>query len=247
MSSKAIRRKKQNKTIPTITMTPEVYRLYRQSICQHEPETFALLGGRLDNPFHISEFRFCPPRRDRRGRYDAGPTHVNVDHEYMNWVIDNEWVPNGKYMLGVWHSHPAGCTSPSYGDRERNEGDVVFFSACLDADDSPDRIWRFFLAPITTFDKAKKDQIHGWILPMGSDRPLKARVQIPLSDIPMQTATRFLQQCTYTEIKQLFLSPSLPREMRSRLIGLLHLAGRMDVADRLVGEYRTRQTIDTTV
>ena len=239
------RKKRRRKKV--ITMTPEVYRLYRESVGSQKPETFALLGGKLDNPFHISEFRCCPPRKNRHGRYDAGPSHVNVDHEYMNWVIDNIWVPNEKYMLGIWHSHPAGCISPSYGDRGRNEGDVVFFSACLNADDSPDRNWKFFLAPITTFDNKGKDLIHGWFLPKGSDRPVKAEVRIPRSEISLQETVRVLRQCPYSEIKQQFHSASLTKKQQHKLICLLRLVDRRDVVEHLCCEHAEQKAIDLTV
>ncbi|MCF6197947.1 MAG: hypothetical protein L3J67_00880 [Hyphomicrobiaceae bacterium] len=247
MSVPVQKRNKKNVKSPTITMTPEVYRLYRQTIGQKEPETFALLGGRLDNPFHITEYKFCPPCKDRHGRYDASRSHVNVDHEFMNWVIDHEWVPNGKYMLGVWHSHPAGCTSPSYGDPGSNQGDVVFFSSCLNGDDSPDENWRNFIAPITTLDHEGKDLIHGWVLPKGSDRPVKAKIKIPEAEVSLYDALGFLKQCTDQDIRPWYHSGSLTQEMREWLICSLRLIGQQKIAERLLDEDAAQERVDFTV
>jgi hypothetical protein len=161
-----------------IRFTGEAMRLYRDSIAMHPPETVALLGGRLDDPFLITEFKFLPPRRHARGGFDASSVHVNVDHELMNWIIDNEWKPAGKYMLGMAHSHPGDLDRPSRGDPASNEGDEVFFKSCLDHDDSPRRNWRYFLAPITTFDARGRDTIHGWVMRRGRPRAERCDVVV---------------------------------------------------------------------
>ncbi len=217
MDSHAFRRKKITGA-PVITITPEAHRKFRETICKHPPETFALLGGRLDEPFNITEFRFCPPRKNVNGRYDASGVHVNVDHEYMNWVIDNEWVPNGKYMLGIWHSHPAGCNHLSYGDTRTNEGDVVFFSACLDADDSPGQNWRYFIAPITTFSADGQPRTYCWFLEKGRDQPLPASMQVAYetssdslpnslgadeAQVPKQLLKKLIDEMNYYERPQI--------------------------------------------
>lgn len=161
-----------------IRITPEVYRHYLETIALHPPETFAILGGRLDDPFLVTDIRFCPPRRTPNGDYDASSVHINIDHDFMNFVVDQEWKPCGKYMLGVWHSHPNGTTRPSTGDPASNTGDIVFFTSCLEHDDSPDKNWRYFLAPITTFNASGDDHIHGWILKRGSSSPKRCHVII---------------------------------------------------------------------
>ena len=136
--------------VSAIRMTQTVYDAYRATIAKHPPETFAILGGSLDD-YRVTDYRFCPPARDARGRLDASRTHINVDAELLNFIIDYEWKPNGKYLIGFWHSHPAGCTRPSIGDPITRQGDVAFLSACLDNDDSPGRNWHTCLCPITTF------------------------------------------------------------------------------------------------
>lgn len=165
-----------------IRMTPAVFTAYKETIAKQPPETFALLGGKLDD-YLITDFRFCPPARTALGRRDASRSHVNIDADFLNWIVDREWKPNGRYMLGVWHSHPGNVTRPSLGDPLTNQGDIAFFSACLANDDSPDRNWHTFLAPITTFDDSGHDTIHGWTLRRGDDvaRSCPIAIEDPVS------------------------------------------------------------------
>lgn len=171
---------------PPIRLTPEVYRLYRETIALAPPETFAILGGRLEDPFCVTDFRFCPPKRTANGDFDASGVHINIDHDFMNFVVDHEWVPAGKYMLGCWHSHPSGFNRLSDGDTTTNTGDIAFMTTCLDHDDSPDRAWRFFLAPLTTFAPDGTDQVHGWVLKRGERTPRATRVIVdPFAPSPL--------------------------------------------------------------
>ncbi|MBL4806478.1 MAG: hypothetical protein JKY31_04225, partial [Rhodobacteraceae bacterium] len=113
-----------------IRLTPRVYHDYRKSIAQHAPETAAILGGRLDKPNLITEFRFCPPEK-RNGAYQSSSTYVSVDADLMNWIILNEWQPNGLYVLGFWHSHPRGVTGLS-----GKGGDIGLFDQFLQSEDA---------------------------------------------------------------------------------------------------------------
>ena len=158
-----------------ITVTADVWRTYKQTIAKHPPETVALLGGNLAEPYRISEFKFLPPRMGTNG-YDASRVHINVDADVMNWIIDKEWKPNGLYMLGIWHSHPNGSARPSVGDPASNQGDLSFAANCLAHDDSPGRNWATFLMPITTFAADGSDTVHGWVLQRGSSTPLSVPV-----------------------------------------------------------------------
>ena len=166
-----------------ITVTPEVWRAYKQTIARHDPETVAIIGGDLARPGRITEFRFCPPRKSANGRYDVSRSHINLDADLLNFVVDQEWKPNGLYMAGCWHSHPNGSSRPSVGDASRNEGDIAFFTNCLEHDDSPDRNWNCFIAPITTFDASGSDQVNGWILERGNSTPRSVPVIVETREL----------------------------------------------------------------
>jgi proteasome lid subunit RPN8/RPN11 len=159
---------------PTIRVTPNVYRSYRESIASNAPETFALLGGSLDDPFRITDFFFLPPKRDERGGFVASSAFVYPDHEQVNYIIDNVLVKNGRYMLGFWHSHPGSFDRPS-------DGDLDFCSRIIANDDSIGRRWNYFLAPITTFHRGE-DLIRAWILPKGHSRFLSADFSVEETD-----------------------------------------------------------------
>ena len=92
-----------------IRVTAEAFAIYKQTIAKHPPETCALLGGRLDDPFRITDLRFCPPQRRVRGGYDVSATHLNIDADYMNFVIDQEWRPNGRDAAALRCDHRGGC------------------------------------------------------------------------------------------------------------------------------------------
>lgn len=232
---------KNNPNTPqTIYLTAQVFQSYKETICNYAPETFALLGGKLENPYLVTDFRFCPPSKDRNGRYDYGSAHVNVDYDYMNWVIDREWKPNGKYMLGVWHSHPGNISSPSYGSRSSNEGDVVFFSSCLNNDDSPENNWNTFIAPITTFDKTGHDHVHGWILNKGSDRPVSVNIEVlpdPQLKPNMKRLRKMLHQRYSKETQALCRNKNLsPKELTHHL-SAMRLMRKKDIADLKQGSH----------
>ncbi|GEM_PF-6848353 len=144
-----------------IRMTPHVLKQYKESIASNEPETFALLGGSIiDDPFLITDFHFLPPKTDAKGSYVASGSYVYPDHEMLNYIIDRVLARNGRYMIGLWHSHPGRFNMPSHQD-------LTYCSQILANDDSPGRRWSYFLAPITTFDDTGRDAIKGWILPKG--------------------------------------------------------------------------------
>lgn len=172
---------------PVVTIGPEPWRLYRESIACNEPETVALLGGSLDDPLRITDFFFLPPRR-RDGGFAHGAAHIEIDHAAMNYVIDRVLMPNGKYMLGLWHSHPGGYTAPSEPDRR-------LCAAILRNDDSPGRRWEFFIAPITTFDADGRDRVTAWVMRKGTDTfepavfepSVPTPVALPVPEVPAVT------------------------------------------------------------
>jgi hypothetical protein len=153
-----------------IYMTPRVYADYKNTIARHEPETVALLGGHLDQPDLITDFKFCPPDKVR-GEYQRSYSHVSVDADFMNWVIQEEWEPNDKYVRGIWHSHPRGVTTPS-----GRGGDLSFFEACLQSEDARIKGWDKLLAPITTFNAQGNDTVHGWTYERGHGSAKKANI-----------------------------------------------------------------------
>jgi len=146
-----------------VRITRAAYRAYKESIAVNPPETFALIGGSLNDPMLITDFHFMAPRRDENGSFVASGSFVYPDHEQVNYIIDNVLVRKGHYILGLWHSHPGGLTTPS-------GPDLDFCGRIIANDDSEGRRWNHFLAPITTFDADGGDRITAWVLPKGGQR-----------------------------------------------------------------------------
>ena len=197
-----------------IAMTQSVYRDYKCTIAKHEPETIALLGGRLDKPNLITDFRFCPPRKVN-GKYDSSSASVFPDSDLMNWVILNEWMPNGKYMLGFWHSHPGNITAPS-----GMNGDLGAWNDCLSTDHAIKNGWSTALAPITTFDKNNDDTVHGWTYERGATSAKPAEIKIiedekTIINVPDETAS-----ISETPIKDLVSDMAAARQIIAEYRGL---------------------------
>lgn len=164
-------------TFQAITLTADVYRAYAATVAALPPETYGMLGGSLDEPFRVTHFKFMPPRFVGSAA-DASRVHINIDADAVNYIVDFEWRPQGVEFLGLLHSHPPGMTQPSRGDPETREGDIAFFSACLDADDTPGRRWQHCLCPISTQAADGTGQLHGWVLERGHDQAISVPVII---------------------------------------------------------------------
>ena len=161
-----------------MVFTPKAYTEYKRTVAKHPPETGGILIGRPDDPFVIRDFRFCPPSKSKDGSYNLSLTHFGIDADYINWAIDNEWGPNGEYVIGFLHSHPRGVTSLSGGNMDGVAGDIPLLTACLEAPEMKAAGINQLLAPITTFDTKGADEIHGWMLHRGSRKPEKVEVVI---------------------------------------------------------------------
>lgn len=165
--------------------TQKAYAEYKRTVAMHPPETGGILIGRPDDPFVIRDFRFCPPSKSDDGSYNLGLTHFGIDSDYINWAIDNEWGPNGEYVIGFLHSHPRGVTSLSGGSMDGVAGDIPLLTACLEAPEMKAAGIEQLLAPITTFDRNGTDEIHGWMLRRGTQRPERVEVVIESVETPL--------------------------------------------------------------
>lgn len=173
----------------TMTFSARAYSEYKRTVAIHPPETGGLLIGRPDDPFFVTDFRFCPPTRNEDGTYNNSLHHFGIDADYVNWTIDNEWGPNGHYVLGFLHSHPRGVTQLSGGDMGGVAGDIPLLTACLETPEWKAAGVNQLLAPITTFQADGSDQLHGWVLRRGSRRP--EQIDIVVADAPKTEAPAF--------------------------------------------------------
>jgi hypothetical protein len=141
-----------------------------------------MFAGSLDRPNQLQEFRFCPPVRRPDGSFDASGNHLNLDATLMNFMIDHDFRKRGLDMLGIGHSHPGQYRRLSYGDRNVNEGDVVYFKSCLAADDSEGKRWKICWAPILTFDDNGRPVVDWFAVTLDDPDPLPAVATIIPND-----------------------------------------------------------------
>lgn len=162
----------------TITITPEVHRLYKMSIGRRPPETYAVLAGRLEDPFHVTDFRPMPPMLGTDGRANASTTHIQLNAPFIEHYLNNELIPAGKYLLGIWHSHPGQVRELSRGRPGSGDGDIPSMKGSLERAAQLGRPWKHFLGPITTFRRDGTDDITGWIVTLADGEPIPARVVV---------------------------------------------------------------------
>ena len=89
-------------------ITAEVYDQIKKTIGTRKPEQGGILGS--SDGIHIDHYYF-----DKTA--DRTSASYTMDAKALNEVI-HEWNDNGIQLVGLIHSHPQGCTKPSYGDME---------------------------------------------------------------------------------------------------------------------------------
>ena len=89
-------------------ITAEVYDQIKRTIGTRKPEQGGILGS--SDGIHIDHYYF-----DKTA--DRTSASYTMDAKALNEVI-HEWNDNGIQLVGIIHSHPQGCTKPSYGDME---------------------------------------------------------------------------------------------------------------------------------
>ena len=98
--------KKTNRNEIPYIMTAEVYEQIRNTIGVSRPENGGILGS--SDGVHIDHYYFDATA-------DRSSVTYTMDHHALNKVI-HEWNDNDIMLVGIIHSHPDGCTAPSYGD-----------------------------------------------------------------------------------------------------------------------------------
>ena len=91
----------------TMKLTQAVYDQILQTIGIHEPEIGGILGAGPDGI--ITDFYF-----DRTGV--SAPDRYIPDVATINTVLQHDWFPREKMMVGLVHSHANGNSVPSCGD-----------------------------------------------------------------------------------------------------------------------------------
>jgi hypothetical protein len=161
---------------PTIKMAPGIHEMLLNSICRHAPEHYAVLAGHLSDPHRVTDCRPMPPMLSADGGMNNAPTYVQLNAPFIEYYLNMELLPQGKYFLGIIHTHPQFMTHLT-GVAADGSGDIPAMRATLERAAAIGRPWHDFLAPIATVHPTTGiPTFTGWIIRLGQQVPIAADV-----------------------------------------------------------------------
>lgn len=158
-----------------IRFAPGLYDKMLASVGRLPPEHYAILAGRLDDPFYVTEFQPMPPLLDERGRGRASGAAVTLNAPFIEYYLNTSLLPFGLYPLGVMHSHPSGCTRLSGGVAGSGQGDVPSMRSQLENAARIGKPWHNYLAPIVT-EPGENPIVTGWVIVLDRPDPIPAEI-----------------------------------------------------------------------
>lgn len=159
----------------TIRFAPGLRAKMLVSVGRWLPEHYALLSGRLEDPFRILDFMPMPPARDRSGNSLAGPTSVTLNANFIEYYLNMCLLPFGMNILGIMHSHPGTFSCLSNGISGSGQGDLPSMRGQLEKAKEQGVAWENYLAPIVT-EPGSDPKVTGWIVRLDEPQPLPATV-----------------------------------------------------------------------
>ncbi len=158
-----------------IRFAPGLFATLMASVGRLEPEHYAILAGRLDDPFRVTDIRPLPPAADAQGRARAHNAAVTLNGSFIEYYLNTELLPFGKYLLGAIHSHPGNYASLS-GSARDGEGDIPTMRRHLENAKACGKPWENYLAPIVTLP-GENPTITGWIVRFDQDQPIRVEIE----------------------------------------------------------------------
>ncbi|MDV4159322.1 hypothetical protein [Rhizobium brockwellii] len=156
-----------------IRYAPGIWEKMCVSVGAFDPEHYAILGGRLDDPFYVTDFMPMPPLLDSGGNYRSSSAAVTLNGPFIEYYLNTCLLPFGKYFLGVMHSHPGGMNSLSGGTPGSGHGDIPSMRAHLEAAARYGEPWHNFIAPIVNYP-GPSPQVTTWVVRLDTPRPILA-------------------------------------------------------------------------
>lgn len=98
---------------------PGLREVLAETICRFEPEHYAVLAVRLDDPFRVVEVYAMPPLRGNAGR-----SYVQLNDQFIEYLLNVVLLQRGLYIGGILHTHPGGYTRLSGGAEGSGQGDI---------------------------------------------------------------------------------------------------------------------------
>jgi hypothetical protein len=162
-------------TKPVIRMAPGLKALMAASVGRLPPEHYALLAGRLDDPFTVTDLIPMPPLVDEHGNYRQSSGSVTLNGPFIEYILNTQLIPFDKYLLGVMHSHPGSMTTLSSGREGSGQGDMPSIREHLEAAARNGRPWKNYLAPIVT-NPGPSPTVTGWVVRLDHADPIPASI-----------------------------------------------------------------------
>ncbi|TBC53779.1 hypothetical protein ELH27_37060 [Rhizobium leguminosarum] len=175
-----------NQTHETVRFAPGMKAKVDASVGFFEPETYAVLGGYLNDPLRVTDVMPMPPASDGHGRGKASRSTVTLNAAFLEHYLNTSLLPFGKYFLGVMHSHPGGMNFLSDGAPGSGYGDIPSMRQHLEAAARLGEPWHTFIAPIVTYP-GRSPRVDTWLIRLDSPSPIRAETvweEEPSSDTP---------------------------------------------------------------
>jgi len=156
-----------------VRYAPGIHEKMCASVGAFEPEHYAILGGHLDDPFHITDFMPMPPSLNQHGGYRSSSATVTLNGPFIEYYLNTCLTPFGKYILGAMHSHPGDMVHLSGGAPGSGYGDIPSMRSHLEAAARFGEPWHNFIAPIVT-RPGPSPRVTTWIIRLDRHDPVPA-------------------------------------------------------------------------
>lgn len=161
-----------NTSPSVVRFAPGIYERMLASVGALAPEHYAVLGGRLDDPFHVTDFMPMPPLMNQDGSHQSSTTAVTLNGPFIEYFLNTSLLPFGKYILGVMHSHPGNMNRLSNGAAGSGQGDIPSMRGHLEAAARFGEPWHNFIAPIVT-NPGPSPHVDTWIVRLDTPDPIR--------------------------------------------------------------------------
>lgn len=169
----SVRNKLRAGPMPVVRFASGLKEKMLASVGAFEPEHYAILGGYLDDPFHVTDLMPMPPLLDAHGGWRSSSGTVTLNGHFVEYYLNTGLLPFGKYILGVMHSHPGGFNQLSGGAPGSGYGDIPSMRAHLERAAGFGEPWHNFIAPIVTYP-GPSPVVDTYILRLDTPRPILA-------------------------------------------------------------------------
>jgi hypothetical protein len=160
---------------PIIRFAPGLKKKMLDSVGKLDPEHYAVLVGDLNDPFYVTDLRPMPPMIGDNGRLRHSGAAVTLNAPFIEYYLNTEVLPAGKYFLGFMHSHPGGMATLSGGLPGSGQGDIPSMRSHLEKAQRAGVAWHYYLAPIVTYP-GDNPQVTGWVIHLDAPDPISAEI-----------------------------------------------------------------------